>query len=723
MRRRLVLLVRLASLAALAGGLGAETASAHPWEAHAASPGAIGGHGLFGGLANMAQADAAAAVTRIAEPAPALPTPAGPCTEEAAAAMPIGANHNHSDIKQHAFACRMEQVAFASLTAQLKDRPNVILGEMDVKADIAAVAITYPQGGVLFFDVSDPAKPKFLSRYDATECDQLLEDVNCGAFVDLSSDGKTAYLSIQKLTLLPTLPLNLNALNQSGPGVDVIDIANPRKPVRSQFYPILGIGGVHTVRSHTIPQGPSDAAHPRAAGEYVISNQNGVGIDIAKVTKVAGKRLLTTVRQLGTINLAATIQNNEVHDTFIQNDPLDGRTYLYNAAGFSTGFNVYDMTDPSKIKQVAEWDPTPECDNDWYAHTIDVTHRNGRRYVTMPAEMLLMLDSTSPSGLAEMSEGDKYNGCGTFVGNGDKPGPLWIVDATDFSKLGPANDKKSPEEALRTDAALKRASLDALVATWTNPAGRAGGSLTFSPHNQQIVGDRIYLSHYHGGVYVLDAAAAFAGRRERPKEVGFIVPHDDRTRPLLGQPTLTGLLGRFFTDFPLGRPEIWDMVHYKGNILASDMTGGFYSLKYDDSPLPRCADRKRPVSVIDRKRSSVRAGRLIVRGTASDRGCAAAAKTRERAGAVRKVSVAVALKSAGRCRYVSRKGTVGARRSCSRPVYLKARGTKRWRLDLRGRFKRGTYVVRVRSRDRAGNAERTKTATLRPVRRGAVSER
>ena len=131
-----------------------------------------------------------------------------------------------------------------------------------------------------------------------------------------------------------------------------------------------------------------------------------------------------------------------------------------------------------------------------------------------------------------------------------------------------------------------------------NPAGRAGGSLTFSPHNQQIVGDKIYLSHYHGGVYVLDASAAFAGKRERPKEVGFIVPHDDRTRPLLGQPTLTGLLGRFFTDFPLGRPEVWDMVHYKGNILASDMTGGFYSLKYDDSPLPLCADRKRPVSVI-----------------------------------------------------------------------------------------------------------------------------
>jgi hypothetical protein len=713
MRRRVVLLSCLVSLAAAAlGALQIAPAGAHPWEAHVAAPGALGGHGLFGGLAGARQADAAAALTRFATPRQA-PTPAGPCTDEAAKSMPIGEGHNHSDIKQHAFSCRMEQVAFASLTAQLKDRPNVILGEMDVKAGIAAVAITYPQGGVLFFDVSDPADPTFLSRYDATECDQLLEDINCGAFVDLSSDGRTAYLSIQKLSMLPTLPLNLNALNQSGPGVDVIDIANPRKPAKTMFYPILGLGGVHTVRSHTIPAGPSSAGQPRAAGEYVISNQNGVGIDIAKVTKVAGKRLLTTVRQLGTINLAATIQNNEVHDTFIQNDPLDGRTYLYNAAGFATGFNVYDITDPSRIKQVAEWDPTPECENDWYAHTIDVTHRDGRRYVTMPAEMLLMIDPQSPSGLSEMSEGDKSHGCGNFVGNGDKPGPLWIVDATDFSKLGPANDKKSPEQALATDAALKKASLDALVATWTNPAGRAGGSLTFSPHNQQIVGDNIYLSHYHGGVYVLDASAAFSGRRERPKEVGFIVPHDERTRPLLGQPPLTGLLGRFFTDFPLGRPEIWDMVHYKGHILASDMTGGFYSLKYDDSPLPLCADRKRPATVLQRRRSAISATRLLLRGSASDRGCAADAKTRERAGALRKVSVAVALKSGTRCRYASRKGTLGAARSCRQPVFLTARGSRSWRLELRGSFKPGTYVVSVRATDSAGNRGATKTATLR----------
>ena len=435
--------------------------------------------------------------------------------------MPIGESHKHDDIGSHAFRCRMEQVAFLSLKQQLGDRENVILGEIDVQKDLAAVSVTYPRAGVLFFDVSDPAKPRYLSRWDGTECDQLVIDINCGAFVDVSEDGKTAYLSVQKLTQLPTVPPDPNAGNQAGPGVEVIDVTDPKEPVRVQTYPIAGQGGIHTVRSHTIPEGPSSDAKPRAPGEYVISNQNGVGIDIAKVERVNGKPFLRTVRQDPTTTFVeATIVNNEVHDTFIQNDPLDGRTYLYDAAGFATGFYVYDITDPSRPELVAEWDPTPECDEDWYGHTIDVTFRGNRRYVTMPAELFLQKDDSTDSGLAEMTDEDKGEGCGTFVGNGDKLGPLWIVDATDFSKLGPADDLKSDADADETDATLKQNSLNALVATWTNPANRAAGSLTFTPHNQQIVGDKIYLSHYHGGVYVLDASAAFDGKRERPRGAG-----------------------------------------------------------------------------------------------------------------------------------------------------------------------------------------------------------
>lgn len=117
------------------------------------------------------------------------------------------------------------------------------------------------------------------------------------------------------------------------------------------------------------------------------------------------------------------------------------------------------------------------------------------------------------------------------------------------------------------------------MTTWTNPAGRAGGDLRFSPHNQQIVGDQIYLSHYHGGVYVLDASAAFRGRPERPRELGFVVPHGDEIRPA-GQPLIQPLVG-FFTEFPIDRPMIWDAVFYEGYVLTADERGGFYSFQYE----------------------------------------------------------------------------------------------------------------------------------------------
>ena len=126
---------------------------------------------------------------------------------------------------------------------------------------------------------------------------------------------------------------------------------------------------------------------------------------------------------------------------------------------------------------------------------------------------------------------------------------------------------------------LRSASEAALVTTWTNPAGRPGGDLRFSPHNQQVVGDRIYLSHYHGGVYVLDASAAFRGLRQRPRELGFVVPHGDDVRPA-HEPLVQPLVGEFSTLTP-DRPMIWDAVFYQGHVLAADMFGGLYSFRYE----------------------------------------------------------------------------------------------------------------------------------------------
>lgn len=477
----------------------------------------------------------------------------GPCTEQARAAFPDAGGHLHADVAQHGFSCRMRQVFFDSLADELGARPDLILGEMDVKADLAAVAVTYPESGVLLFDVSDPATPRFLSWYRGEECDQALLDVNCGAFVDLSSDGKLAFLAIQTFTPFPIGRGTPERPRLSIQGVQVLDLADPARPRLAGTYPVVSQGGVHTARSHVIPAGTG----PRDPGEYVFSIANGVGIDIARVE-----------RDGGDVNLVAwnTILIGDAHDTFIQDDPITGRTYLYIAEGFQLGFSIWDVTDPGDVDELARWDLTPECGEDWYAHTIDVTNRDGRRYVTMPAEIL---------DLGEQLEEDQAEGCGRVWGNGDQPGPLWIVDASDLGRLGQPGDSQET---------LKAKSAATLVTTWTNPAGRAGGHLTFSPHNQQIVGDRIFLSHYHAGVFALDASAAFAGRGERPAEIGFVVPHGAETRPFF-EPAFPPLQP-FFSEHAGVRPDVWDMVFYKGHVLAADMRGGLYSFALEEPAAP-----------------------------------------------------------------------------------------------------------------------------------------
>jgi len=579
----------------------------------------------------------------------------GPCTTAARDSMPDGAPHDHQQIAQHAgFRCAVTQSEFLPLKDELTKafgREDVIFGEIDVKADIAAASVTFPRAGVVFFDLTDPAKPKLLSIYRGGECDAQPIDINCGAFVDLSADGKVAYLSVQNLSSLPDP--SLSAGRPGTAGVEVISLVDPKNPQLVQIYTVTaGLTGTHTARSHVIPAGPSGPGQPRAPGEYIFSNQNSVGVNIAKV-----ERLPNGLPQVRFINL---IEAPDLHDTFTQNDPTTGRTYLYLADGFGedgdgtegTAFVVYDVTDPASPERLGQWDLTPECERDWYSHTIDVTTRNGRRYVTLPAELFVSgnqsaADSDAGCGKKRPSE------CGTPPapcerppqGNGNVPGPMWIVDATDFSKLAQATD---------SEAEIKSKSQDALVTTWENPAGRAGGNLTFTPHNQQIVGDAIYLSSYHGGMYKLDASRAFDGIKEsadieRPRELGFVVPSGEPTRKNI---TLATRPARpFITEFPLGHPEIWDMVHYRGCTVAADMTGGFYSFGYDGDrcttasggplpsepvqslgplPEPRPQQRARDRLVISGKpRQVTRSGLLRVRlYCASPKPCAGLLKLR-----------------------------------------------------------------------------------------------
>jgi hypothetical protein len=117
-----------------------------------------------------------------------------------------------------------------------------------------------------------------------------------------------------------------------------------------------------------------------------------------------------------------------------------------------------------------------------------------------------------------------------------------------------------------------------------------------------------------------------------------------------------------------------------------------------------CSDRTPPVSTFARKRgvqATRKRKRLSLMGTSSDRGGRA-----HGAGRVKNVRVAVARRAGKRCRFLKgRKGFTKAR-SCSKPIFMTAKGTTHWRFAFRGHLAKGRYIAYVRGTDSAGNVPR-----------------
>ena len=604
----------------------------------------------------------------------------GPCTDAARRGMPAAQGHDHLSVGQHKFSCRAQQTFFDPLDKVLDERP-IVTGEMDVKKNLMVIATAYPESGFLLYDIAEPTKPKLLSRYRGEECEQVVLDVDCGAYVDLSPDGTKVFMSVQQITVLAPPSAQMRPL-AAYPGLEVIDISDPSAPLLRQALPIESTGGVHTARSFQVPDAGGDG--PREPGTYVVAVANGMGLSFEEVTPA------------GLLAPVSDVELAESHDMFIQEDPILKRTLLYVAGGFDTGFYVFDVTAPSAPVLLSEWDPTPECSQDWYAHTIDVAVRGSRRFVTMPNELIDFFGEQADD-----------PGCGGLAGNGDASGPMWIVDAGDLARLGPADTAGNGADA-EGAAELKAASEATLVTYWSNAAKRAGGELTFSPHNQQIVGDKIYLSQYHGGVVVLDAKEAFEGRNVRPRETALFVPSEGPQRdiPPDAGATTPAFDYHFVTGFIDYRPLVWDMTYANGYVFIPDMTGGLTVVKEDDSPgaaagggTPRagspCVDRTAPRSRITRARLSRRGVRVRGR-VARGKGC----------GKVARVAVAVGRKAGRKCRFVSSGGRLEKARSCRKPIFVTAKGRGRFTFRKKVRLPRGRYIVLVRATDTAGNREK-----------------
>jgi hypothetical protein len=139
----------------------------------------------------------------------------------------------------------------------------------------------------------------------------------------------------------------------------------------------------------------------------------------------------------------------------------------------------------------------------------------------------------------------------------------------------------------------------------------------------------------------------------------------------------------------------------------------------------RCTP-SRPVSSIDRRSIRVRGRRFQMSGTSRDLAC----RGKKARGKVKRVEVAVAKKTGRRCRFFRGRGRFTAKRSCFRPVFLRARllkpkaGVARWAFTGGHGFGPALYSLRARGVDSDGNVEsRFRSLNHRVVRIRALKPR
>jgi hypothetical protein len=110
-----------------------------------------------------------------------------------------------------------------------------------------------------------------------------------------------------------------------------------------------------------------------------------------------------------------------------------------------------------------------------------------------------------------------------------------------------------------------------------------------------------------------------------------------------------------------------------------------------------CKDKRAPRSTISRRALHKSKRGISVRGHSRDRGCAR----------LKRVDVQIAKLVRGKkCRFLKPGGKLSHRRSCRRPVRIRARGTRRWHLHVGGKIARGHYRLVVQAVDRKGHRER-----------------
>ena len=118
------------------------------------------------------------------------------------------------------------------------------------------------------------------------------------------------------------------------------------------------------------------------------------------------------------------------------------------------------------------------------------------------------------------------------------------------------------------------------------------------------------------------------------------------------------------------------------------------------TPNPQACTTTSPVAAVNRQRTHGSHKGIVVRGSASEQPCASASRAKRRKQHVVRVLVSIyKTVGHGRCRFLTKRGKLSAARSCDRPLWLRATGSKHWVLRLKHKIPKGHYLIRAQAID------------------------
>jgi hypothetical protein len=289
-------------------------------------------------------------------------------------------------------------------------------------------------------------------------------------------------------------------------GIHAYNVAVRERPVPAGVFPLPGAAfesGCHMLAVHK---------------SYLYCAPNDATVRIFEIVETPAAVALVPVGAYAPLGAPVTTfapgerqGSSFTHDMTVQDDPLTGEPVMY-VSFWDYGLRVVDVSDPANPTELGAW--MGEGAEEWgtylgAVHTAMGSLVNGKRVLAYIPEYA------------------------------DIPA-VHFIDATDYmamTALGVWAPK--PAEA------------------WGNSAR------TFSTHNFQLVGDKVYLAMYHGGVWVIDASDP-----TMPKPVGYYLPAEGRAAGPV--------------PMPFGAStSTWDVLVKNGVILAIDMPGGLYAIQFE----------------------------------------------------------------------------------------------------------------------------------------------